>query len=138
MLKTPSGFLEAVNQSTPIAFAEMVAGLTEADRKKLSKAAQDLLRKAVPQERARAGWPTHEGHMARLALLAVGPRSQACRPMRLEDRPHTPSMVAWHTIPGPNPYEDAAVQILADRRPDWADDWPARQLSEDSKAPGRN
>lgn len=126
-LKTPDDFVQAVSRSTPIAFAEMCIGLTEADRKRFSKSAQELLQKARPKERT-SGWPSHEGHMARLAILAVGPRSHACRPMRLEYRPNSRIMLWTGREPGPNPYEQAAVQILADRKPDWADDWLLQQI----------
>lgn len=126
-LKTPDDFVQAVSRSTPIAFAEMCIGLTEADRKRFSKSAQELLQKARPKERT-SGWPSHEGHMARLAILAVGPRSHACRPMRLEYRPNSRIMLWTGRESGPNPYEQAAVQILADRKPDWADDWLLQQI----------
>lgn len=117
-----------------MAFAEWAATLTETDRKKLSKSAQELLQQARPSERANHDWPTHEGHMARLALLAVGPRSQTCRPMNLDQRPNMPSMSAFRAVPGPNPYEEAAVKMLADRRPDWADEWLILQIAEQDRS----
>jgi hypothetical protein len=127
-LKTQEGFVDAVHSSTPMAFAEMAAGLTEAERTKLSKAAQGLLQKARPQERDNFGFPTHEGHMARLARLAVAPRSQACRPMGLEQWPRK-GILPISVVP-PNPYEEAAVRILADRKPDWADEWLTCELEQ--------
>lgn len=138
-LKTPDGFVDAVKNSTPLAFAELAAGLAEADRKKLSKAAQELLQQARPKERDNFGIPTHEKHMARLALLAVGPRSQACRPMNLAQLPQTRGFrldifpVAHES--GPNPYEQAAAQILADRKPNWADEWLASQIAGAESSP---
>ena len=138
-LKTHDGFVDAVKKSTPLAFAELAAGLAEADRKKLSKAAQELLQQARPKERETFGFPTHKAHMARLALLAVGPRSQTCRPMNLAQRPQTRGFrlgifsVARES--GPNPYEQAAAQILADRKPDWADEWLASQIAAAESSP---
>lgn len=128
-LQDRGGFVNAVQSSTPVALAEWAAGLTEADRKKLSKAAQEFVQQAKPGERDNRDWPTHEGHMARLALLAVGPRSQACRTMNLDQRPNTPSISALRTVSGPNPYEEAAVKILADRKPAWADEWLNAQIA---------
>lgn len=133
-LKNRDGLVDAVRSSTPLAFAELAAGLTEAERKKLSKFAQELLRRARAAERANHGWPTHEGHMARLALLAVGPRTHACRPMNLDEHPFRPGMFAIHSAREPNPYEEAAVKILADRRPDWADEWLNAQIAEEDRS----
>ena len=60
-------------------FAAAFDGLSEADRKQLSKTAQEIFAEARANERERFGLPTYAGGLARLALLACCGGSQAKR-----------------------------------------------------------
>lgn len=110
---TVDEFIQAVHYRTPHAFAQSMASLTEAQRKPLSKTAQQLLSDAREGEKRTLG-PTHDGQMARLAVLAACARSAAVKTMTLI-----------------GDYEWSAFQILIDRRPDWAADWLNLQLQGD-------
>lgn len=129
---TVDEFIHAVRQQNALKFAQTVASLTEAERKVLSKTAQQLLSEAREGERQALGPPTditfngrqqfvnaltnrlHPGLMARLAVLAVCSKSTAVKSM-----------------PMTGDYETAAFQILIDRRPEWAADWLNLQLQRD-------
>ena len=64
----------------PLDFAAAFSELDEATRKSLSKTAQDIYRDARKVAGAAWTWsPTRLGTLARVALLAVGPWSQAER-----------------------------------------------------------
>jgi hypothetical protein len=102
----------------PLAFADSCRDLSEEARKKLSKIAQEVYAAAMEEERANFRIPSPNSGIARLALLAVGPWSQAKR-VNLGPR----------ACPATGPWRDAACQILAQRRPSWADDWIAAQLN---------
>ncbi|TVS07664.1 MAG: hypothetical protein EA424_29515, partial [Planctomycetaceae bacterium] len=120
----------------PLEFAMAVAELTEAERRRFSKAAQKQMSGSRAGERENFGWPTVEGHMARLALLACAPKSAACRRMEFQQLPRVLTNPSWFSppssrLPGPNAFEEAALKILTDRRPDWADDWLELQLTEE-------
>ena len=129
---TADELIQAVKTLKPIAFAEAVAKLTEAERKKLSKTAQQLLADARPKKRETFDWPTTMKLMARLAVLAVCAKTAAVRVNNLTNFPNdgvTAEIVAMFRGDKPVPFVEAAIQILIDRRPDWADDWLATQLS---------
>lgn len=116
---------------TPQAFAEAFRNLTEADRKPLSKTAQELFEAVRKKENRRAnpvgpreqeGSLAHEAALARLAVLACCPWGQAKRINLVTLRTN-----AW--APGRDLIEMPVIrQILIDRRPSWADDWVALQL----------
>lgn len=127
---TPEEFIEAHRTQTPLAFAATVSQLSEPQRKTLSKAAQQLLKEARESERElrrpevlmrlmanRAAnmnvFSDRQLQVARaaLAVLAVCPRSAAAKPVNWTDETSR-----------------AAVRILLDRRPDWADAWLEAQF----------
>jgi hypothetical protein len=111
------------SKSTPLAFADAFSPLGEPERKKLSNAAQKIFSEARQAERNNFGIPSYEGGLARLALLACCPWSQAKRvvPGRLGMFPHE------------GPWLEAVKKILIDRRPGWADDWVILQLESTSR-----
>ncbi len=101
------------------------------ERRKFSKAAQKQMAAARPQERENFGWPTVEGHMARLAVLAFCPKSAACRRMNFSNQPRDIKQFRVFTHQsGVNDYEEAAARILSDRRPVWADQWLECQIAD--------
>ncbi|MDY0169769.1 MAG: DUF6493 family protein [Thermoguttaceae bacterium] len=119
----------------PLEFAQAVAELTEAERRRFSKAAQKQISTSRAGERDNLGWPTVGGHMARLALLACAPKSVACRRMPFHWPPADMGRPDWSSsisdaVAGSHPFEQAAVKILTDRRPDWADQWLELQLAD--------
>lgn len=89
--------------------AELAAPLSEAERRKLSKAVVEKSRTIVDYDFLRNGYTQYLD----LAVLAVGPLS------------------AVKKITSFYQYEDVAVRIFCDRRPDWADAWLAAQLSKE-------
>jgi Family of unknown function (DUF6493) len=121
----------------PLEFAAAFDGLSEADRKQLSKTAQEIFAEARENERGRFGLPTYAGGLARLALLACCGGSQAKRVKSdgfrgtiVDDRGQF-----WHENLGRwadalKNISDALIQILVVRRPAWADDWITQQLQE--------
>jgi Family of unknown function (DUF6493) len=121
----------------PLEFAAAFDGLSEADRKQLSKTAQEIFAEARADERGRFGLPTYAGGLARLALLACCGGSQAKRVkgdgfhgMISDDRGQF-----WHESLGSwanalKNISDALNQILVVRRPAWADAWIIQQLEE--------
>ena len=111
----------AESSTTPLAFAEALKGLTEADRKKLSKTAQDIYREVRAKERGNFGVVTEEGAIAKLALLACCGWTDAKRVNNTGRFGMFPTQGAW---------TDAARQILLDRRPASAQDWIAMRLAE--------
>lgn len=136
-IRTPEGFATAICKMKPLQFALAVSELTEAERKKLSKTAQELYRvqresnDLNPIERMiqrRLGLLNRAGVMCCLGLLAAAPRSAAVRPMRVASTPRS-----FGRFDGSYCDEEkAAVQILLDRRPDWATDWLNAQLAADN------
>src|SRR5262245_50023875 len=88
-------------------FAEAVASLSEAERKKLSKAAAARYRAA-----RKAPW-SNDWEFAALAVLAMCSLSDA---RKLEVRFFQRQ-------------EEAAAKILIDRRPEWLDEWVDAKLS---------
>ena len=121
----------------PLEFAAAFDGLNEADRKQLSKTAQEIFAEARANEREGFGLPTYAGGLARLALLACCGGSQAKRVKG--DGFH--GMISdhrgqfWHENLGTwadalKNISDALNQILVVRRPAWADDWITQQLQE--------
>ncbi len=103
---------------TPLAVAEAFCQVSEADRKKLSRTAQELYKSARQGERDNWGMPSQEGAVARLAMLACCPWSQAKRV----------GTSGRGMFPDRGPWMEAACQILTDRRPAWAGDWIILQL----------
>lgn len=136
-IRTPEGFAAALCEMKPLQFAEAVSELTEAERKKLSKTAQELFR--VQREmhgrseiermiQRRLGLLDRAGLMCCLGLLAAAPRSAAVRPMRLASTP-----MSFGRFDGSYCDEEkAAIRILLDRRPEWATDWLNAQLAADN------
>ena len=62
---TPDEFQKLCTScKTPLAFAESCSALTEADRKKLSKTAQEAYKVAVDEERGNWRIPSHQGGIA--------------------------------------------------------------------------
>lgn len=117
---TPDQLRSLVHSShTPLAFAAEFSDLEEATRKSLSKTAQELYREARKAEQANWGLTTHQGSLARLALLACGPWSQAKRIHGTRWRVFHGHSEEWPT---------AIVKLLTDRRPDWAGSWVELQL----------
>ena len=110
------------SRKTPLALAEALGDLTEPDRKKLSKTAQEIYKSAREAERDNWGFPTYDGGIARLVMLACCPWSQAKR-VNSGGRGMFPDRGSWM---------DAVFQILVDRRPSWADDWIALELDVDA------
>jgi len=97
----------------PEDFADAFANLTEDDRKRLSSTAQDIFKKVQAKGHDHWGMPNHANGLAKLALLACCPWSQAkrIRPGRL---PAFPRHGDWL---------EAVRTILLNRRPSWAQDW---------------
>ena len=126
------------SNTIPLAFAAAFDGLSEADRKQLSKTAQEIFAEARADEREKFGLPTYAGGLARLAVLACCGGSQARRVKKdgfhgLILEPMTGKF--WHESLGTwadvqKNISDALEQILVVRRPAWADDWIAQQLQE--------
>ncbi len=65
------------SKKVPLAFADAFSDLDEAGRRVLSKTIQDVYREARKAEQADGGQVTYRGSLARLALLACCPWSQA-------------------------------------------------------------
>jgi hypothetical protein len=104
---------------TPLAFAEAFKELTEAQRKTLSKTAQEIFSQTRTEEREQRGLPSRDGGIARLALLACCAWSQA---QRVKGN-------GWRGMfPREGPWMEAVREILLARRPAWADAWIALQL----------
>ncbi|MCA9064405.1 MAG: hypothetical protein KDA96_15145, partial [Planctomycetaceae bacterium] len=91
-VRSPEGFRGAVNSLTPLKFAEAVSTLTEVERKKLSRTAQDVFRehRSEATERRREFFggaflqrqlPMPINPVVELGLLAAAPRSAAVRLM---------------------------------------------------------
>jgi hypothetical protein len=119
---TPAELRSLAQSSTsPLAFADAFKGLTEADRKKLSKTAQEIYREARAKERKNFGIPTEEGAIGKLALLACCGWTDAKR---------VNNNGRFGMFPRPGNWPDAVRQILIDRRPAWAQDWIAMRLAE--------
>lgn len=134
-IRTPTGFQAAVKSLTPLKFAEAVASLSEAERKKLSKTAQELYRESRPTESAStrsirmlqvfAGRVAPPNPTFLLALLAVASKSAALKNLAQD-------VVAFAMAQSDSvtrETEPAAIRILCDRRPDWANDWLNVQLN---------
>lgn len=121
---TPDDFRKlCISCKTPLAFAESCSVLTEPDRKKLSKTAQEVYKLAQEEERNNFRIPTHHGGIARLAMLATCPWTQAKR-VNIGFR---------RGFPDGNPaWRDAAFRILLDHRPSWANEWVALHLNAES------
>lgn len=144
--RTEEGFLAWLKSDDPNGFATAVADFSEIDRKKLSKCAQQYakdIRKADREGRSTQGLTPTEMirrardfvslqdrsakslAMAHLGLLAVGPKSSVMwslpntnfNALRIPDQEAV------------SPYEQAAIDILLSRRPDWAQAWFEQQLS---------
>jgi hypothetical protein len=111
---TAEAFLQCLNREGQqtctledgLKLAEIVASWTEAERRKLSKA-------AVERHRSPRDFKIYSSsayHLLDLAVLAVGPFSavKRCEPFYQ--------------------FEAAAIKVLCDRRPDWVDQWIAVQL----------
>jgi hypothetical protein len=111
---------------TPLAFAQAFSELTEADRKKLSKTAQEIFKEARAAERAQFGLPTAEGAIARLAILACCPGNCAKQ---------VNGMGRFGMFPHEGAWTEAVRRILLDRRPLWAADWIAMRLDEEPRWP---
>lgn len=126
---TPEGFVAWLEEKKPrpTEFADAVAELTDPQRKKLSKTAQEFY-KRVRKGESRDRWffvPTPLGGMARLGLLAVAPRSAAVAEMNLMQIGSERHRWDIHRT---SAYEEAATRILLTRRPDWAQLWFEKQL----------
>jgi hypothetical protein len=104
--RTRSGFDEADG----FRLAEAVAGLTEAQRKKLSRTASSFFKQFRGELRF-----GENVVFAGLAVLAVCPLSE-CKKVGF-------------SIHGRQ--DQPAIKILADRRPEWIDDWISHKLSQD-------
>lgn len=109
---------------TPLKFAEAFDGMSEADRKKLSKTAQEIFAEARATERENFRMPTDAGGLARLALLACCGATQAKRVKGDSMRSMFPIGADRGT------WADALRHLLLVRRPAWADEWIAQQLEE--------
>ncbi|HEV3299302.1 MAG TPA: DUF6493 family protein, partial [Planctomycetaceae bacterium] len=114
--------------ATPLKFVAAFDGLSEADRKKLSKTAQEIFAEVRAHERDNFRMPTYEGGLARLALLACCGGTQAKRVKSDGFRGMFPNQEPWKGTQGP--WTDALKHILIVRRPAWAADWIAQQLQE--------
>ncbi|MCA9027747.1 MAG: hypothetical protein KDA86_21235 [Planctomycetaceae bacterium] len=99
--------------------AEAFSDLDEADRKRLSKAAQEAYRESRKEEQANWNQPTPASSRARLAVMACCPWSHARR------------IQASFEIKSDDNWYDALRQIISDRRPDWATQWISLQLDRD-------
>jgi hypothetical protein len=119
---TPDEFRKLCTScKTPLAFAESCRDLTEADRKKLSKTAQEIYTSAMQAERENWRIASYEGGIARLAMLAVCSWSQAKR-----------VSLSGRVFPDRGPWFTAIREILTDRRPSWAGDWVTAQLDDNA------
>jgi len=133
-IRTPTGFDVALRTMEPLPFASAVSSLTEAERKKLSKVAQDSFREyrnSIHRETIeglllrRFQDMGDEGTIFLLGLLAVAPKSAAVQLMMFESL----QAMAQRTADSRCDFELAAIQILKDRRPDWANEWLVAQLN---------
>lgn len=140
-IRTPEGFLEKLQIMTPAAFAEAVADFTDADRRKLSKTAQQHAKVLRREERDatrmtgvsideilrrsqnRLDRKNLELAAACLGLLAVAPKSANIIPFV-----GARSLSETWSATNPTAHEEAAITILLDRRPEWAQQWMERQL----------
>lgn len=133
---TPEQLEKLMIAGQPAKLAAAVADLSEPERKKLSKTAQsvrkDIERALRPPTGevvagtlqrlkeflgARKVEPWEQMQTANLAVLAVGPLSQA-------KRVH----IWWHHVTQ-SEQENPALKIMRDRRPEWIDDWIAAALA---------
>jgi Family of unknown function (DUF6493) len=114
---------------TPLKFAADFDGMSEANRRKLSKTAQEIFAEARAKERENFGIPSYEGGLARLALLACCGGSQAKRVKSEGWRGMFPR--EGKDVSGQ--WMEALEKIFIARRPAWADEWIAQQL-EDQEA----
>lgn len=142
---TEEGFLARLKSDDPNGFAAAVADFSEVDRKKLSKCAQQYakdIRKADREGRSNRGLTPAEMirrardfvslqdrsakslAMAHLGLLAVGPKSAVMWALP-NTRFSARSIADQEAV---SPYEQAAIDILLSRRPDWAQAWFEQQL----------
>lgn len=135
---TPEDLERLVVAGDRMKLAEAVANLTEPERKKLSKTAQSVKHDIeqgqwAPAKQASSSFqrlkaflggrkvePWEQVQTARLAVLAVGPLSQAKK-----------VQLWWHHI-REDDKENPLLKILRDRRPEWIDDWIAAALAGDS------
>ena len=140
-IRTVDGFLHHLHNMSPRLFVAAVAGLTDADRRKLSKPVQEHAKQLRKEERdattltgvspaelmrriqGRHSRRNIELAAAHLGLLAVAPKSANIVPL-----PSGRSPADVWTATEPTEYESAAISILLDRRPDWAQEWLERQL----------
>ena len=143
--RTEEGFVAYLKSDDPSGFAAAVADFSEVDRKKLSKCAQQYakdIRKADREGRSTRGLTPAEMirraqdfvslqdrsakslAMAHLGLLAVGPKSSVM--WSLPNTRFNALRIADHEAV--SPYEQAAIDILLSRRPDWAQAWFEQQL----------
>ncbi|MEZ6042927.1 MAG: DUF6493 family protein [Planctomycetaceae bacterium] len=140
-VRKPEGFLHCLQTLPPEDFVDTVKGLTDADRRKLSKTAQDhakALRKEEQSATTMSGVSIQEMirrsseridrvniplAMAHLGLLAVAPKSANMVPL-----PGTRPLRSTWTATEPTVHEQAAISILLQRRPEWAQEWMLRQL----------
>ena len=140
-IRTPEGFLRRLHSMAPNIFAKAVADFTDADRRKLSKTAQEHAKALRKEEReattlngvsmvemmrrsqSRLERKNLELAAAHLGLLAVAPKSANMIPLTSAQ-----ALSETWSATEPTEHETAAITILLDRRPDWAQQWLERQL----------
>ncbi|MEZ6123928.1 MAG: DUF6493 family protein [Planctomycetaceae bacterium] len=144
-IRTPEGFIERMHNMAPKVFAKAVADLTDGDRRKLSKSVQDHIKSLRRKEReattltgvsqaemlrriqSRFEGTNVELVSAHLGLLAVAPKSANIVPL-----PGIRAVSQRWSATKPTEHEEAAITILLDRRPDWAQEWLERQMEADN------
>ncbi|QEG00534.1 hypothetical protein Mal15_46040 [Stieleria maiorica] len=140
-IRTPEGFLQRLHSVSPKVFAKAVADFTDTDRRKLSNTAQEHAKALRKQEReattlsgvsmvemirrgqSRLERKNLELAAAHLGLLAVAPKSANMIPLT-----NARALSETWSATEPTEHETAAITILLDRRPDWAQQWLERQL----------
>ena len=145
-VRTEQGFIAWLQSNDPAGFALAVADLNEADRKRLSKCAQAhakqtrqtvregrSVRGLTPQEMMRRSQLIFQNQansdrmmaMAHIGLLAVGPKSSI-----MWQLPNTRDLsTRWREWNAPSPHEQAAIDVLLTRKPEWTQEWLERQLA---------
>lgn len=125
---TPEELEEIVARGKPMKVAEALASLTEAERRKLSKFAAELYRRAY-----KAAWEPQ----------SAGPRSFVIDPLRLlgagkvaaEDVEQAAKIAVLGVCPLSVARKmeycrrGAVVKVLADRRPEWLGEWLEHRLN---------